>query len=164
VIAALRAGAVVLVASVAAYTVVAVDASRGAAGVALAGAVCAAAGVVRWAWAAWPGVALVATGYVAAVAVRGGDVDPGAPAVAAILFLVAEVPDVAASGPTGAAARLWHSLAVCFAAAFLAGALLIAGTASRTGGAIAVAGSALCGAIVLWGLAAFAGGRARNGA
>lgn len=160
-IAAIRAGAVGGAAVVAAYAIRAVDAPVVPAVLVVAGAVAVVAGVLGGLGpAVWAGVLLQGTGYVAAVALRGHELDPGAPLVAAILFLVTEAADV--TPPRGAAARrLWGSLAVAFATAFLAGALLVAGAAFRTTGAVAAGASAVCGALLLVGLAAFAGERVR---
>jgi hypothetical protein len=165
-IAATRACGVVLAVLLAVYPLRMGDVSPALLAIAVTGVVLAAAGLtVAPEWTLWAGAFFLGLGYVAALALRGGEVDPFAPAVAVGLYLVVEARDVAESGRAHAAARLWHSLAVGFGAALLVAALLVAGTAVRASGPVAVAVSALCGVVVLSGFAAFVGkrGPARGG-
>ena len=165
-IAAVRASGVVLAVLLAVYPLQMGDVAPALVAIAVTGVVLATAGLtVAPEWALWAGAFFLGLGYVVNLALRGGDVDPFAPGVAVGLYLVVEARDVAESGRAHAVARLWHSLSVGFGAALLVAALLVAGTAVRASGPLAVAFSALCGVAVLSGFAAFAGkrGPARGG-
>jgi hypothetical protein len=161
VIVATRATALLLAGLLAVYPLRMGDATPVLAALAAAGVVAVAAGLLRAAeWTVWVGAGLLGLGYVVNLALAGGEVDPFAPAVAVGLYLVVEARDVASSDSERASARLWDSLTVGFASALIVAVLLLAGTAVTASGPLAVAASALCGAVALSGLAAFAGRRA----
>lgn len=158
-----RSAAVVLACAVALYAIRLGDGTPAVAVMALAGAGLVAAGTVRAGErAVWAGVFLLGLTYATALALRDGDIDPFAPAVAVALYLVTEAGDVVSSGAGRMGARAWHSATVGFASALVVAVLLIAGTLARTAGPVAVAGSALCGALLLLGLVSVAGGRAHT--
>ena len=159
-----RAAGIVLACLVAVYAVELAAPAPVLIAVAVAGVGLVAAGLsVSPEWTVWAGAFLLGLVYVVKLAVRDGDVDPFAPAVAVALYLIVEARDVvsAGSGPLGA--RAWHSLTVGFASALVVAALLGAGTAVRTSGPVAIGVSAICGAALLLGFASFAETRSRTG-